>query len=208
MGMCNSMYDVPLEWYSSRRHNQQNSADVLGDFQIEIIQKTWPTFSQHRQAVDTGCKIFMHMFANSPEIKNSFSFRSLTGDELYQNSVFRAHSANFMTLINDVVTNIYRLDETALNRLIPLGAKHGLINAFHPSYLKEFKKSVLYTWENVLGHSYTSEIHEAWSGLFEFMINNVANGYEAYELEKSRTGGEGPHDEIVVPIRMIEEYTR
>ncbi|XP_074662827.1 hemoglobin subunit alpha-D-like [Tubulanus polymorphus] len=196
---CEASHSVHADWYAQKNAKFE---DVVTDEQIEVIKQTWPQLTNHK--VTNGCKIFMHMFANAPVVKTSFSFRDLEGEELFKNTVFRGHGENFMKLLDDVILKIDCLDQAALKRLIPLGHKHGLINAFDPSFLKVYKQSVLYTWENVLGHAYTAHVHEAWTDLLEFVIVNVADGYRAFEIEdaEKRRDGSG------IPSReMIEVYT-
>ena len=69
-------------------------------------------------------------------------------------------------------------------RLIILGAQHATVPGFDMVYFSIFAKCLHMTWERVLKEEYTDEVKEAWTILFDFVMDRISDGYVLYNQEE------------------------
>jgi hemoglobin-like flavoprotein len=65
-----------------------------------------------------------------------------------------------------------------------LGAQHATIAGFDVIYFSIFAKCLHLTWEKVLGEEYTEDMKDAWTGLFEFIMERIRDGYVLFNQDE------------------------
>ena len=151
--------------------------------QKHLVKKTWRYLS--RNILVRGTKVFLRIFEINPHVKGLFpNLKEKEGEYLKNDTNFQGHATRFMQIVGAVVDNIDNLDDAVCPILIGLGRQHIHFSDFKPSYFDAFKEGMVYTWKDDLGDRYHGNTEEAWSTVFDFIMDKLKEGYKLAVAEK------------------------
>lgn len=168
MGLLNTKF-------KSYRTYGGEAATIMTSKQRELIVGLWKVLEPNRTVF--GKQIFLHIFAENPEVKKLFPFRNAWGDELITHPQFQAHSARFMRVIHQAIAHLVTIKVTFIPVLKELGAKHTKMHGFSPQNFMLFKDSTMYILKREYPTTMTPECTKAWEILFDFILEQLKDGY-------------------------------
>ena len=149
---------------------------LITDNERKMIMRTWRYLSD--DMTGRGVKLFMLIFEKNAAVKNMFSFRDETGDDLLEHPFFKTHASHFMEGIGAAVDNM-----DSLNKLTPLllelGQQHCHTQGFSEAYFELFISCLLQVWQEELDSMFTPEVKVAWEKMFYFIMMKLRAGYDA-----------------------------
>jgi len=108
-----------------------------------------------------------------------FPFRDIWGDQLLRHPLFQEQARRFTKVIAAVVEVVDDLSSENSPALTELGRKHVTMEGFMGNYFHVFTQAVMSVWTQELGESCTPVVAEAWRTLFEYIIKQLEDGYNA-----------------------------
>ena len=162
-----------------------NTNSGFTDRQKLIVRKTWKILAT--DLTGRGTKVFMKIFELNPYVKSIFPFKNIDGEELLLDTSFKGHASRFMNAVGAVVDNLNNLEESLAPLLIGLGETHVNFEGFKPDYFNIFSEAMNLVWKEDLGKRYTMETEEAWTEVFEFIMENLKVGFiKAQAVRKNK----------------------
>lgn len=125
-------------------------------------------------AKQVGEKFYNRLFASAPETRKLFK-----DDMSYQHEKFMAVVAELVnlhlrSLISLPVTQLENA-EAAMPSIRTLGKDHAQWGVI-PAHFGLMRKSLMDTFQEVLGDAFTAELREAWQAAFDVMSKVMQNG--------------------------------
>lgn len=146
--------------------------------QVIIIKQTWACLAEDIHV--NGLQIFLRIFELCPSVKSLFFVADVRHSEIARNALIKAHGVRFMNAIGSVVENIEECeaDESEVSKLlILLGQQHKKHAGFKSEYFECFYEALMWRWEYCIGKQFISEVADAWSHLFIYMMEKLLEGY-------------------------------
>ncbi|ESO92167.1 hypothetical protein LOTGIDRAFT_233216 [Lottia gigantea] len=157
--------------------SQEEGTIGFTETQIDTIRSTWPLLS--RNMVRVGTDVFVRIFTEVPTVKELFSsFNIVDVNDLHKMPTFRAHAEMFMQVLHLVVDNLETPYSELNHELMVLGARHATFSGFKPEYFKFYVKCLIQVWELELGEEFILEVRDCWKIVFDFLVDNMTEGYE------------------------------
>ena len=148
---------------------------LLSARQLKVVQETWAMLDKDQSG--RGIRVFQQIFTLAPETKGLFNFRYIPDDELHNNQLFKAHAGRFMQIICNVMDNANDLDTQVKPTLHNLGQAHVMKFGVSMEYFDLFKSAMLTVWSKDLGKAFTVEAREAWTIVFEYILQEMKVGF-------------------------------
>jgi hemoglobin-like flavoprotein len=155
----------------------------LPPLEIKTVQQTWPSLAKDLQG--NGLQIFLRIFEICPEIKFLFHVENVRHSQLARNDTIKAHGKRFINAIGFAVENLEDIeqeDNKLCKFLFNLGKQHQNFQAFKPEYFEIFYEALMCQWELCMGDRFTTEVANAWSHLFVFLMEKLKEGYSSHEV--------------------------
>nr|XP_034307779.1 non-symbiotic hemoglobin 0-like [Crassostrea gigas] len=124
-----------------------------------------------------GIRVFERIFELNPDLKQLFPFRNKEGESLRNDHDFTGHASRFMQAVGAAIDNINNLYMYFGPLLIGLGKQHVEFGGFKPEYWDVFTEAMLYVWEKELGDLFDDNCRNAWTKVFEFIMEQLKVGY-------------------------------
>lgn len=148
-----------------------------------LVLSQWEQIGE--RLTETGIQVYLLIFQLAPDVKDTFVYCNLDGEELVQNTLFRCHARRFMRTVAMTIANLDDLDVIVSPNLIELGRKHRKVKGFRTEHLEVFEKAMIEIWSRQLGDGFTETSACAWQKLFRTITERVREGY-----------GDGDGDEV------------
>lgn len=158
------------------------SCEVMSESEKRLVKKTWKYMAKNMSA--NGAKVFLRIFELKPDLKQLFPFRNDDGESLINDPNFTGHASRFMQAVGAAIDNIHNLHVFFGPLLIGLGKQHIKFGGFKPEYWDVFTEAMLFVWENELGEEFDDKYRYAWTKVFEFIMEQLKDGYRLGEEEE------------------------
>lgn len=144
--------------------------------QVLIIKQTWTCLAEDIQV--NGLQIFLRIFELCPSVKSLFFVADVRHSEIARNAVIKAHGVRFMNAISSVVESIEDSETDEVSKLLVLlGQQHKKHVGFKSDYFECFYEALMWRWEYCIGKQFISEVADAWSHLFIYVMEKLLEGY-------------------------------
>ncbi|XP_069592032.1 neuroglobin isoform X2 [Ranitomeya imitator] len=150
--------------------------ELLSETQKELIRDTWRIVNQNQ--IHHGTVLFTRLFELQPELIVHFHYHSVpfsSVQECLTSTEFTEHIRKVMTVIDAAVQSLDALPSLE-EYLISLGKKHHAIGIPLESF-NTVGESLLFALESGLGDVFTSDTHDAWSGLYAIVVSTMSRGW-------------------------------
>lgn len=127
--------------------------DILSKEDIKLIQDSFGKLSDKYQ--ETGDILYKHLFETSPGVTNIFK-----GDMSEQ-------ARTFMRMIKTVVEGLNNV-HIIMPAVQSMGGRH-VDYGVAPEQYSDFKKSLMYAFDKVLGKDFDDKTKDAWSRLYDVL---------------------------------------
>nr|QQO51932.1 globin gb_IVB [Platynereis dumerilii] len=177
-GVCSSSNQSVASGQDSNHKmptNCKEEGQLLSAKQLKVVQETWAMLDKDMSG--RGIRVFQQIFTLAPETKGLFNFRYIPDDELHNNLLFKAHAGRFMQIICAVMDNANDLDTQVKPTLHNLGQAHVVKFGVNMEYFDLFKTAMLSVWSKDLGKAFTVEAREAWTIVFEYVLEEMKVGF-------------------------------
>lgn len=151
------------------------SCEVMNESEKRLVKKTWKYLAKDMSY--NGIRVFERIFELNPDLKQLFPFRNKEGESLRNDHDFTGHASRFMQAVGAAIDNINNLYMYFGPLLIGLGKQHVEFGGFKPEYWDVFTEAMLYVWEKELGDVFDDKCRNAWTKVFEFIMEQLKVGY-------------------------------
>ncbi|MFA5011712.1 MAG: globin domain-containing protein [Ignavibacteria bacterium] len=127
--------------------------DILSKEDIKLIQDSFGKLSDKYQ--ETGDILYKHLFETSPEVTKIFK-----GDMSEQ-------ARTFMRMIKTVVEGLNNI-HIIMPAIQSMGSRH-VDYGVAPEQYSNFKKSLMFAFDKVLGKDFDEKTKDAWSRLYDVL---------------------------------------
>lgn len=167
--------------------------EFLSVAERSLVLSQWDQIAE--RLTETGIQVYLLIFQLAPDVKDTFVYRNLDGEELVQNTLFRCHARRFMRSVAMTIANLDDLDVIVSPNLIELGRKHRKVKGFRTEHLEAFEKAMIEVWSRQLVDGFTETSAGAWQKLFRMITERVREGYG--DGNGKEGGGEGEESIII-----------
>ncbi|XP_072164893.1 uncharacterized protein [Diadema setosum] len=155
-------------------------SDVLPDEQEgplstthkDLVQETWKTLSKEPEK--HGATMFAKLTTSHPSIGKLFNFggQNLTYDQLLRHKDVKAHGRRVMETVGQAVNGLDDLD-LLVPILQDLARRHVGYNVKREQFIP-VGEALMHAIEKGLGPSFSPEVQEAWSAVFEIVVDTMS----------------------------------
>ena len=125
-------------------------------------------------AKQVGEKFYNRLFALAPETRKLFKDDMSYQHEKFMSVVAELVNLHLRSMISLPVTQLEN-SEAAMPTIRKLGKDHAQWGVI-PAHFGLMRKSLMATFEEVLGDEFTTELREAWAEAFDVMAKVMQNG--------------------------------
>ncbi|KAG7348448.1 globin-like protein [Nitzschia inconspicua] len=182
---------------------------------MSLVVSSW----ERIKAIDSyyeiaGEMLFKRLFEINPDVAAYFKFTDgyeTTDEALYKQEVFKKHATGVILTVTAAVSLLEKGDmDTLVGVLKDLGARHlSLGLKLGKSHYDLVGQALLDTLAKVLDDEFTSDVKEAWVGVYEIITDKMMEGAAQFE-EISPEQDESGSTSLVVnswsKVRAIENY--
>lgn len=160
------------------------SCDVMSESEKRIVKKTWKYLA--RDMTFYGTRVFLRIFELKPDLKALFPFHNKEDEALVNDQNFIGHASRFMQAVGAAIDNINNLHLYFGPLLVGLGRQHVEFGGFKPEYWDVFTEAMIFVWEKELGDNFDGRCKIAWRKIFEFIMEQLKDGYKQRSDEETR----------------------